>query len=710
LDKLTSIGVSFSRTPTERQVILRKLRDALRTRFARRPRAENVYLLLIPTVGALTGVATLAIAHLIGVLQGALWGSGDDLLAGAQAAPWWLRLLIPTLGGVAVGLLAWVLKREVRGPGTAGLIQALALGGGHVSFRQELPAVAAGILTVSSGGSLGREGPMIEFAAALGSRLGRLFALNTHQVRVLVCCAAAAAMSAVYNAPFGGTIFVMEILIGSFALEIFGPVVIASVISTLIFRGAMGNLPRFVIPAYELVSPWELVAYLALGILGGVFSALAIKGIGRVDDAFRKLRGTGYAGPAIGFALLGGIGIAFPHVYGNGLEVVNLALHERLPLYLLLALPLAKLLATALTRASGGSGGLFTPTLMLGALVGGAFGYGVHTWFPAHTAEYGAYALVGMGAVLAGTTHAPIMAIMMIFEQTNSYPIILPLMLVCIVSNLVARRLQPESLHLDTLRRRGVALPVGAEAGLMRSLRVADVMHDDVEAVNRRAPFTEVIEYFLRTPRNFLYVVDDDRRFVGAISLHAIKGVLSGQQALEVVIAADLVQPFEVVTPDEFLAEAMEKFWRQHAERLPVVRDHDARELIAWVAQRDLMGIYRQEVLNKRQLLARFSTTDASGGEGETVVELPEGVAVRTLVVPPALDGRTIGVIAPRSAFGVQVLQIARADPERRRSTVEMPGPESILRTHDRMVVLGLPADIDRLQRTLNVEADLPDA
>ena len=693
-------------TLAPRRNILPKLQQAIRAQLAKRAPAEKVYLFLIPTVGVLTGVAALAIAYLISLLQDLLWGSGDNLLAGAETSPWWLRLLIPTLGGATVGVVAWLLKRDVRGVGTPGLVQALALRGGHISFRQEMPAVFAGIVTVSSGGSLGREGPMIEFAAALGSRLGRLFALNTQQIRVLVCCAAAAAISAVYNAPIGGTIFVMEILIGSFALEIFGPVVIASVISTLIFRGAMGDLPRFVIPAYGLVSVWELAAYLVLGVLGGLFSVLTIKCIGWVDDAFRRLRAGAYARPAIGFALVGAIGIAFPHVYGNGAETVNLALHDDLPILLLVALPVAKLLATAITRGSGGSGGIFTPTLMLGALVGGAFGYAVHAWFPALTATSGAYALVGMGAVLAGTTHAPIMAIMMIFEQTGTYSIILPLMLVCIVSNLVARRFQAEPLHLDALRRRGVVLPTGVEGSLMQSLRVADVMHDDVEAVKERDPFKKVVEYFLHTPRNFLYVTDDERRFVGAISLHAIKDVLSAGQALDVVIAADLVEPFETVTPNEFLADAMEKFWRQHAERLPVVQDDDSRKLIAWVSQRDLIGIYSQEILKKRQLLARFTVSDASVQERGGYVELPEAFAIRTFIVPPALDGQTIGEIAPRSAFGVHVLQIARYDPVRRRQTVEMPGPASVLHTHDRLVVIGSREGIERLQRTLNVKTE----
>lgn len=691
---------------TLRHTIQQRIRQAVRTKLAPRASAENAYLLLIPTVGVLAGVSALAIAYLMSLLQMGFWGAAHDVLAGAEAAQWWRRLLGPMLGGAVVAGMAWLLRHDVRGAGTAGLTEALALRGGHISTRRTLPSTLAGIVTVSSGGSLGREGPMIELAAAMGSRLGRRFGLGTQQVRVLVCCGAAAAISAVYNAPIGGTIFVMEILIGSFALEIFGPVVIASVISTLIFRGAMGDLPRFVIPTYELVSVWELAAYLALGVLGGLFSVLTIRCIGSVDEAFRKWRAPGPARTVAGFALVGAIGIVFPHVFGNGAESVNLVLHEQLPLYLLLALPVAKLLATALTRGSGGSGGIFTPTLMMGALVGGAFGYVVHGWFPLHTAEYGAYALVGMGAVLAGTTHAPIMAIMMIFEQTDSYSIILPLMMVCTISNLVARRIQPESLHLDTLRRRGVLLPAGPEAGVMKTLRVADVMHDDAEAARERDPFPVVVDYFLNTPRNHLYVVDDDRNFVGSVPLHAIKNLLAAGQSLDVVIAADLVEPFECVTPDEFLADTMEKFWGQHAERLPVVESYDAPRLVGWVSQRDLIGIYNQEILGKRQLLAHFTIPDsAASGDGDgRFVELPEGISIRTLVVPATFGGKTIREIAPRSEFGVHVLQVAHYAAARRKPVIEMPGPDSVLYADDRLVVVGAREDVERLQRSLHRE------
>jgi len=295
----------------------------------------------------------------------------------------------------------------------------------------------------------------------------------------------------------------------------------------------------------------------------------------------------------------------------------------------------------------------------------------------------------------------------MIFEQTNSYSIILPLMLVCIVSDVVARRLKPEPLHLDALRRRGVVLPVGPEASLMKALRVADVMHDDVEAVNRRAPFKDVVEYFLRTQRECLFVIDDARRLRGAISLHAIKDTLAGIQDLDVVIAEDLVQPFEAVTPQASLADAMEAFWRQHAPRLAVVEDDQSGTLVGWVSQRDVIGIYNQEILKSGQLLARFGVRDPSGRVRGAAVELPLGGTLRTLVGPPALDRQTIGEIGPRAGFGVHVLQITHYDPPHP-PVVEMPGPASVLRTHDRLVVIGSEADIERFQQALHAEIEPP--
>jgi CIC family chloride channel protein len=680
---------------------LGKLRTVLWKQLAKRTPAENAFLFLVPTVGVVTGVSALGIAYLIAYLQRIFWYSVEFPLEAAELAPWYMRIGVLAFGGAIVGLIGRVLKVETRGHGTSSMIEALALRGGKISVRQTGPRVIAGIVTVSCGGSLGREGPAIQFAAATASRLARQMRLSRQQVRILVCCGVAASISAIYNSPFGGAMFAMEILIGNFSLEVFGPVVIASVISTEIFRNAMGNLPRFVIPTYEMVSPWELGNYLVLGILAGALSIVFMKVLFKVEDVFKSLRIPLVLKPVIGLAAVGVIGCWLPQVFGNGYNATNLVLHEdpHLTLELLLVLPAAKILATAITAGSGGAGGIFTPSMMIGALLGGAFGYGAHSLFPQHTAGYGAYALVGMGGVLAGSTHAPITAIMMIVEQTKSYQIILPLMFVCIVSNFTARLLHRESLHHAILRRRGVVLPRGLEESIMQNLRVGDVMHDDTESVKESESFATIVDQFLKSPHNFLYVTVGDRKYYGAISLQALKQYLRDADSLDGVIAYDLVDPnFPFATRDQRLADTMETFWKQNCERLPVVDNEQNHKLVGWISKRDLIGIYNQEILQKRQLLSKFTKADRER-ERDIYVELPKDFEIQTVSAPESFVGSTLGDIAPGSAYNVQVLQIRRRDPVTGAESAEAANATARLLAGDQLVVVGTNAAIAKFKR-----------
>jgi CIC family chloride channel protein len=658
---------------------------------------ENRYLLLVPVIGVLTGVSAVVIAHLIAFFQKWFWGSGQNLLDAAEAVPWYLRLLIPLVGGLIVGLIGLLFRAETRGAGTTALIQAIALKGGFVSLRQTLPRTLSAIMTMASGGSLGREGPIITLGGAIGSSLGRHLQLTTPHIRILVCAAAGSAIGAVYNAPIAGSLFALEILMGNFALEVFGPVVVASVISTLIFRSAMGDLPRFVIPQYQLVSGWELFAYLALGILGGIVSVAFSRMLFFAEDLFDRIRIPKWLTPAIGFTLVGVIGVFYPHVFGNGYETVNLALQQQLPWLLLLALPLAKLLATALTLGSRGTGGLFMPLLMVGGLLGGAFGYGVHELFPQRTAGYGAYALVGMGAIVAGATHAPLTAIMMIYEQTNSYLIVLPLMFTCIISSVTVRLLRTDSIHMTTLRRRGIALPRGPEESIMQTLTVRDVMHEEAAAVRHNASFAEIVARFLKEPYNNLYVVNNEGQFLGAVRLHSLKEMLHQGEALPTVIARDLVDDtFPVFHPNQHLADTMETFWREHAERLPVI-EPGTRRLIGWLGKRDLFGVYSQEILRKRQFLSRFTIKDDEG-ERDVFVELPEGFQITTLTIPPTIAGRTVGQLALRSRYNLHALQVKHLHPQTGRPIIELPTSDSRLEEDFQLTVIGPTEGLARFQ------------
>jgi len=684
------------------RLMIRRIRQAVGAQILKRPTSENKFLVLIPLVGVLTGVSAVGIAHVIAFVQTRVfWWNTPHILDAATFAPWYLCLIIPAAGGLIVGLIGKAFKVETRGAGTAGMVQSVALRGGFISLRQTLPRVAAGIVTLACGGSLGREGPMTQLGGAMGSFLGRWSKLSTQQIRILLCTAAASAIAAVYNAPIGGSLFALEILMGNFALEIFGPVVIASVISTLIFRSAMGDLPRFVVPQYELASGWELFGYLGLGIVAGLVSILFIKSLFWAEDLFEKSRLPRWLQPMIGFALVGVIGVFYPHVFGNGYEAANMALHEQLPWELLLILPAAKLVATALTFGSGGAGGLFMPSLMVGGLLGGAYGMGLHHLFPETTAGHGAYALVGMGAIVAGTTQAPLTAIMLIYEQTNSYMIVLPLMFACIISNITVRLFGVRSTHLQTLERRGVKLPRGAEASVMQNLRVSDLVHEDVEHVPATEPFAKLVERCLKSRYNNVYVTGEQGQFLGAVPLLAIKGMLHNGEHLNSIIAFDMLDDkFEFVTPDQKLADTMDKFWRQNSERLPVLENATSRKLVGWISKRDLIGIYSQEILNQPQLMSRFTVTDEDGSHN-VYVPLPEGFQVRTLVVPAARADATLGSLNPRSTYGVHVLQVTRLDRTSGKEIIELPGPATVLRADDRLVTIGKADGITQFEAAL---------
>jgi CIC family chloride channel protein len=675
-------------------------------RLLSRSTEENRFLVLAPVVGVVTGLAVVAVAHLTAFLQRVFWGSDQHLLDAARSSPWYWRILAPTVGGLIVGGIGYLFKVETRGGGTTALIQGLMLKGGVVRLRQMVPRAMAALITIASGGSLGREGPMMSLGGAIGSSLGRRFSLTTPQLRILLCAASASAIAAVYNAPIGGSLFALEILMGNFALEVFGPVVVASVISTFVFRASMGDLPRFVAPQYQLVSGWELIAYLALGMLGGGVSVVFTRSLFFAQNAVEKLRIPKWISPALGLAVVGGIGVFYPQVFGNGFEIANEALHENLPLRLLVILPFVKLAATAISFGARGAGGLFTPSLVVGGLMGGAFGYLVHDLFPNHTAGYGAYALVGMGAIVAGTTYAPLTAIMLIYEQTNSYLIVLPLMFTCIISTATVRAFHTNPIHVELLRRRGIKLPRGPEESVMQTLTVRDVMHEEIVSVRHDAPFHEIVERFLKEPCNNLYVVNEEGAFLGAIRLHGMKAMLHQTEALRSVIARDLVDDScPCFTPDQRLADTMEIFWREHSERLPVIESTQSRRLIGWLAKRDLFGVYSQEILRKRQLLGRFSIKHEDGAR-DVFVELPEGFQITTLLIPPTIAGRTIGELALRSRYNLHALQLKRLDPTTGRPHIDIPSPDSHLNTDDRLTVIGPAEGLARFQLAMYSTAE----
>jgi CIC family chloride channel protein len=668
----------------------------LARRLGLRSREELTFATLAPAIGIATGVVAMGIAWSITAVQRLFWGGGEHgLLEAAAAAPLWLRIAAPATGGFVVMLLIVIFKQEVRGHGMSGIIEAVALRGGRVAAGPAILREVAGIATVGSGGSLGREGPMIRTGAMLASVIGSAAGLAGRRLKILVGCGAAAGMAAAYNAPVGGALFAMEVILGNFAVEIFGPIVVASVLSTLIARAVRGATAVYQIPPYNLVSAWELFAYLALGLAGGVLSVAFVRAVRSGERLFARIPAVpNWLKPVLGMAVMGAIGAAFPYVYGNGFDTVNLALNEKLTLGLLLFLPLVKVAATAITLGSGCAGGLFTPALFVGALVGGAFGWGVHAVMPAHSAEYGAYALVGMGAITAGTSHAPISSLIVIFEMTGHYEIILPLMLATMASTFVARRLHIHSIYTESLARRGITLPSRLEELVMEAVTVAAVMRRSAMTLEPATPLKAIVEKFLTTRKTHLHVVDEKGAFRGAISLHDLKHTL--RESLEGVIAADLMDAdFPVIARDERLSRVLAVFAEEEAEELPVVADLATRRYEGVILKRDLLRVYAQEVLGRPARLARLVSRE-DGAARTDYVELPPGYEVRELEVPPPFAGSRLAELEMPQRFGVWVMALKRVD-ESGTWHRSLAAADTTLAPEDHFIALGRTVDLDRL-------------
>jgi CIC family chloride channel protein len=418
--------------------------------------------ILAIVVGLGAGLGAVAFRWLLHAIQRLFFGGSAQLLPTVGL----LRVIpLPAIGGILVGLLTYYLAREARGTGIPEVMLAVAIRGGRIRPRVAVVKAVASALCLGSGGSAGREGPIVQIGAALGSALGQVLALPETTLRLLVACGSAGGVAATFNAPISGVLFASEIILRRFETRALGYIALSSVSATAVARAVWGDHRPFTVPLYQLVSAWEFALYALLGLLCVGMVRLFVRTLYGVEDAFDRWRAREYVKPALGGLLVGLIGFAFPNVLGVGYGPRPLpslpgglesALLGRITLQVAVAYAVMKLLATSLTIGSGGSGGIFAPCLFIGAAVANAFGQVVHHLLPAYTATPGAYALVGMGAVFAGAAQAPLTSILIIFEMTGDYRIILPLMTAVLVSTLVAHHVSRHTIYTLKIHRRGL--------------------------------------------------------------------------------------------------------------------------------------------------------------------------------------------------------------------------------------------------------------
>ncbi len=566
-----------------------------------RIRGINALLLMAASVGIVTGLGAIGFTALIRYFNRLFFGMTDQLLStalGGAGFHYWTPI-IPMLGGLLVGPIVFHFAKEAKGHGVPEVMNAVARLGGIIRPRVALAKSVASAICIGSGGSAGREGPIVQIGSALGSTVAQFFGLSTNNVRLLVGCGAAAGISAIFNAPIAGVFFSLEVILGDFAISTFSPVLISSVLASVLTRSILGNHPAFEVPPYELVSAWEILMYVGMGAVLGALAVLFTKTLDYFEDAFESMKLPSIVKPALGGLLLGIVAFLYPQVLADGYETIRLTLHNNMALALLIPLIFLKIVATSLTLGSGSSGGIFAPSLFTGAMAGGAFGFVAQALFPGVTADPGAYALVGMAGLVAGTTHAPITALMIIFEMTGDYHIILPLMVTVAVSSLVSRGIFAHSIYTAKLIKRGIDLRSGRDANILNSLKVTEVMSPISAQVSTSTPVDDFLEMLEDANCPAVVVVDKDGAFRGVASLGDIRSILSYRETGGVIVAGDIVS---VETPSLLVTDSLEtalnKFNLTGSQLLPVL-DSEAFRPVGLLLRNSVLEFYNRRLVDQ---------------------------------------------------------------------------------------------------------------
>jgi CIC family chloride channel protein len=501
-------------------------------------------------------------------------------------------------------------------------------------------------------------------------------------------------------------IFSVEVILGNYAILTLVPLIMSSVMATIVGRWYFGDIPAFIIPRYSFGHAWEIGPYIIMAVACGVLAVCFVKILYSLEDLGDKIPIKGWIKTPLILMILGVILLYFPQVYGVGYDTITQVLKGEIPWHLLLLLVPIKMIATSVTLAAGGSGGVFAPSLFLGAVFGGLFGTTMHLLFPETVTTSGAYAVVGMSAMFAGTAHAPITAFLVIFELTGDYKLILPLMMCSILASFVASAIKKDSIYTMKLSRRGVDLSRGMEVSIMQATKVRDVMNPYMAVLNGGTGFSEILKNVLSSNESYFYVVDDNGNYQGSFNVHDVKEVLNEESLTGLVVAKDLLplSSSPSVEMDSTLAQCMRKFGIYETEDLPVVESPDSNKLMGRVSRRDIMNVYNREILRQGSLGLKFvqgKLPDRS--PDQSYVDLPDGFEISIIPVPSVMLEHTFKDLDLRQKYEVTVVSINRRGESGLREVV-IPNPDEKLSKGDMLVVMG---KVEAL-RNLKEAFDLP--
>ncbi|HIP38782.1 MAG TPA: CBS domain-containing protein [Desulfocapsa sulfexigens] len=586
---------------------------------------EGLLLLILAVIiGGSTGLAAVFFIRLIVIIQNSSYSSIQFLFPHLGV---WSYVLVPVGGALLAGpIIAWF-AREAKGHGVPEVMQALVLRGGRIRPRVAIAKIVASALCIGTGGSAGREGPIVQVGSTLGSVTGQVLHLSDDRIKNLVACGAAAGIAATFNAPIAGVAFAIEVLMSELQVRAFGNVVIAAVSAAVVSQVFLGDRPAFTVPTYTMESPVTILFYLLLGLVAALVGVSFIRMLSWFEDTFDNWKFPVPLKPAVGALLLGLLGYCYlqlpgisfgstteyrlgmplieniPHVYGSGFTFIEDALHGNTSFWILALLVILKPLATSFTLGSGNSGGVFAPSLFIGAMLGGAMGKLFAAWQPELAGPSGAYALVGMAAVFSACARAPLTAMLIVFEMSNDYALILPLMLTAVTASYLAQYLHPESIYTIKLVRRGIRFEQGRDMDIMQGVHVREVMNKDPIVVHRDQPFAELYQKFQET--NFLGfpVLDEKQNLWGIVTLQDIERTMSQEgvkiRSLKVgdVATTDPVTVFG----DEPIWTAIQKMAPRDLARLPVVSRSSEKQLLGLISRSDILRAYDVGIVRKQR-------------------------------------------------------------------------------------------------------------
>lgn len=619
-------------------------------------------------------------------------------------ADWGMAYVViaPVVGGLLVGPLIYFFAREAKGHGVPEVMEAVALRGGRIRPVVAVVKAFASSLSIGTGGSVGREGPIVQIGSTIGSSVGQAMKLSDDRVRNLVACGAAGGIAATFNAPIAGVFFALEVILGDFSVKSFGTVVIASVTASVVGHAAFGDVPAFHIPEYTLNSVWEFPLYVVLGVVAALVAALYVRAIYGSEDLFDSWKTVPeWSKAAVGGLLLGCMALAYgaipglgfdrvPQVYGVGYETIESGLLGGEVMLAMFALAGLKILATSITIGSGGSGGVFAPSLFIGSMLGGSLGLLFAILVPGVPGPAGAYALVGMGAVFAGTSHASITAVLIIFEMTGDYKIILPLMLAVVTSTLLSSTLlNRETIYSLKLTRRGVRLMRGRALDVLEGVRVEEVMSQTM-TVLPETPLEGMDRFFLKANRNACPVVDANGRLVGIVSLTDVRRALDSRDDVRNVVVGDIMTSKLVTAyPDESLNAVLQRMAPQDLSRLPVVSREDPSRLVGVIRRNDVVRAYDLGLARREREALEIPAGIREDSQIESI-EVTLGRHSRCV-------GRSVSEISAEMPNDSLLVSIRRAD-----GSVIFPHGDTMLRQGDRIVAYARRDRLEQLKRCLD--------